>query len=114
MDYYVNLDSDLRRGATPHFATRKPKTCPNCGSPRIADILYGRPVVSDEMRQKFASGSVVQGGCCSSSCDPSWHCTECRASIYRTRVRQEVEEFFAARTTASRDEQGDSRSGFGR
>ena len=65
---------------------RKPKKCPQCGSTKIADILYGLPDYSPEFEKRIEDGKIALGGCCISNDDPVWKCVECEADIYKTKV----------------------------
>jgi len=51
-------------------STRKPRRCPACGSKRIASIMYGYPLFSEELEQKLEAGKITLGGCCISDDDP--------------------------------------------
>lgn len=60
--------------------------CPHCGSNNTARILYGMPVMSDELENKLDTGKVVLGGCCIGgveingefvSVDQTRHCNDC-------------------------------------
>ena len=62
---------------------RKPKKCPQCGSTKIADILYGLPDYSPEFEKRIEGGKIALGGCCISNDDPIWKCTECELDIYK-------------------------------
>lgn len=66
-----------------HYSKSKPKTCPNCGSEKIADILWGYPGYSEEMEKQIEEGKLVLGGCCVTDHDPEWECVECETSIFR-------------------------------
>ena len=39
----------------------KPKVCPNCGSKKIADILYGVIILNPRLEQKIAEGRFILG-----------------------------------------------------
>ena len=65
---------------------RKPRKCPQCGSSRIANILYGMPEFSPEFEKRIEDGKIALGGCCISNDDPVWKCVECEADIYKTKV----------------------------
>lgn len=39
------------------------ETCPYCKSDKVAQILYGTPAFSEELRQALAEGKIVLGGC---------------------------------------------------
>jgi hypothetical protein len=45
-------------------AESKPRKCPKCGCKKIADILYGMPAFSPELRKDLDEGITVLGGCC--------------------------------------------------
>ena len=62
---------------------RKPRKCPQCGSSRIANILYGMPEFSPELDKSLKEGKIALGGCCISNDDPKWKCTECEVDIYK-------------------------------
>jgi primosomal protein N' len=64
-------------------SAHKPKSCPACGSKRIASIMYGYPLFSEELEQKLEAGEIALGGCCISDDDPVWEFADCKAPIYR-------------------------------
>ena len=41
--------------------------CPRCGSTNTARILYGMPVMSNELEEKLLAGKIHLGGCCIAS-----------------------------------------------
>ena len=41
---------------------RKPRKCPQCGSAKIADILYGLPIFSPELEKELKDGKIELGG----------------------------------------------------
>ncbi len=57
--------------------TPRPRKCPRCGSERIAEILYGMPDLSGELRLDLEAGRVVLGGCEVTGNDPRWRCIRC-------------------------------------
>ena len=57
----------------------KPEICTHCGSSRIANILYGLPGFSKELREDLDEGRVVLGGCMVSEDNPKWACADCGA-----------------------------------
>lgn len=61
----------------------KPKNCPFCGSEKIANILYGYPVISEELNNDINSRRVVLGGCVITGDDPSWQCVVCKTPFYK-------------------------------
>lgn len=64
-------------------SSRKPRKCLACGSKRIASILYGYPIFSEELGQKLEAGEIALGGCCISDGDPVWECADCKTPIYK-------------------------------
>lgn len=53
--------------------------CPNCGSERVARILWGLPDFSSASLQlALEEKRVVLGGCCVWSTCPKWFCNACR------------------------------------
>ena len=61
---------------------RKPRKCPECGSARIATMLYGNPAFTTDLEEKLAAGLVVLGGCTFERDAPVWRCVECGADFY--------------------------------
>ena len=57
--------------------SRRPKKCPECGSKRVAEILYGMPAFSDKLERDLEVGRIDLGGCCVTDNDPEWQCVEC-------------------------------------
>ena len=62
---------------------RKPRKCPQCGSAKIADILYGLPIFSPELDKSLKEGKITLGGCVIRGDDPKWKCAECETDIYK-------------------------------
>jgi hypothetical protein len=62
---------------------RKPRKCSQCGSSRIAVILYGMPEFSPELKKSLDEGDIVLGGCCITDDDPTWKCAECEIDIFK-------------------------------
>ena len=56
---------------------KKPKVCSDCGSKKIAKIVYGLPHFSEKERQQVEAGKIVFGGCVVSEDDPDWQCVDC-------------------------------------
>jgi primosomal protein N' len=56
----------------------KPHKCPNCGSERVASILYGLPMYTEELEKRLEAEEVIRGGCDITDDDPLWHCVECQ------------------------------------
>ena len=61
----------------------QPSKCPECGSLRVARILYGYPVYSAELEADMKAGRIAIGGCCITGDDPKWKCMECETGIYK-------------------------------
>jgi rubrerythrin len=59
----------------------RPRSCPSCGSPRIARILYGLPAFDEELEDALSRGTVTLGGCLVTGNDPEWECIECGQTI---------------------------------
>jgi 5-methylcytosine-specific restriction protein A len=74
---------DRDGAAQKHEYSRAPKKCPECGSDRVARILWGMVLPDKALREEMDAGQVVLGGCVVSDYDPSWRCMDCGASMYR-------------------------------
>lgn len=61
----------------------RPYKCPDCGSRKVAHILYGYPNFDDKMKGKLDSGELVLGGCELLDDAPAWQCVDCEMNIYR-------------------------------
>ena len=57
--------------------TSKPDKCPECGSGKVASILYGLPIFDEDLERRLNAGEVILGGCCMRGDDPLRHCMEC-------------------------------------
>jgi ribosomal protein L37AE/L43A len=65
-----------------HWAAEgRPQSCPACGSPRLARILYGLPAFSKDLEEALEGGTVTLGGCVITGDDPEWECLECGQKI---------------------------------
>jgi ribosomal protein L37AE/L43A len=61
---------------------RKPNKCPDCGSIRIARIMYGLPdFSSEELKKDVEEGRIVLGGCIIAPDSPRWQCKGCGARM---------------------------------
>jgi hypothetical protein len=67
-------------------SAKKPEKCPECGSEKIGDILYGLPSFTPALKQRIKENKVVLGGCCVTGNDPVWKCTSCNTVIYRMKI----------------------------
>ena len=64
--------------------------CPECGSPSIVPIIYGKPT-KDLVRME-EEGLAIMGGYSSSDQDPEWHCNDCEHEWNETHSDQEASE----------------------
>jgi primosomal protein N' len=67
-------------------SAKEPAKCPECGSDKIADILYGLPAFSPSLEKEIEDHEIVLGGCCVSVNDPTWVCVACNTKIYRMKI----------------------------
>jgi hypothetical protein len=61
---------------------RKPRRCKNCGSTRVATLVFGlQPKPSPDLQAKIDAGKVILAGCCypDPGADPIWACSDCDA-----------------------------------
>ena len=72
-----DLDGELER----INSRRDNKVCPKCGSWRVAPILYGMPVMDDEMQQAISNQEMYIGGCKELINAPAYHCYACRRNF---------------------------------
>lgn len=63
-----------------HRANQKPARCPECGSRRIVDILYGYPAL--ELLEAAGREEIVLGGCVIDDDMPQWQCVACDTQIH--------------------------------
>jgi hypothetical protein len=54
---------------------RRPKNCPQCGSLKVLEILYGRP--TSEGMEAVERGEMILGGCLIMPGQPDWACPAC-------------------------------------
>jgi hypothetical protein len=76
------IGASFLRSCTPPEITRDaswPARCPNCGSPRVAKLLYG--YLADDIPQverALKNGIIASGGCGGGGPgDPKWKCGSC-------------------------------------
>jgi rubrerythrin len=67
-------------------SAKKPDKCPECGSDKIANILFGLPAFSASLREKIEDHKIVLGGCCVSNESPTWKCTVCGTVIKKLEI----------------------------
>jgi len=67
-------------------SAKKPNKCPECGSDKIASILYGLPAFSESLRLRIRENKTVLGGCCVTGNDPTWKCVDCGTAIYKLKI----------------------------
>ncbi|MEE4264880.1 MAG: hypothetical protein V2I56_19505 [Desulfobacteraceae bacterium] len=75
---YINIDHTMKMQAR-----EKPKSCPWCGSKKIALLLRGMPVFIPELEQALDGGGIAIGNLPSDSDEPAWQCTDCYAQFFR-------------------------------
>jgi rubrerythrin len=60
---------------------RKPIKCPICGFKPVGTILYGMPMMDDELEKEIESGTTIIGGCCVliqvGVPQTKWECKKC-------------------------------------
>jgi len=61
----------------------KPDKCPNCGSEKIAEILYGKPIDSPKLRNELEEGRIILGGCFYADHFPAWKCLDCKTNMFK-------------------------------
>jgi predicted Zn-ribbon and HTH transcriptional regulator len=65
-------------------AKRKPRRCPVCKSERVASILYGMPLMNDELVHKIEAGKIALGGCSVAVIGAApWVCSDCGVEIFK-------------------------------
>ncbi len=65
----------------PEVIDQKRPKCPQCGSSNVAEILWGMPVLTEELERELNEGRIVLGGCCVDVDDPDWHCNDCECEF---------------------------------
>ncbi len=77
------VDETPKEGhAKGHIKKGRPRKCPQCGSPRIAMIMYGLPDFSSEkLKKDVEEGRIVLGGCIVRPDNPRWQCKGCGARM---------------------------------
>lgn len=63
------METDRRSGMD------KPERCPECGSERIVEILYGLP--ASDAGEASERGEIILGGCLVGPGSPEWGCGAC-------------------------------------
>ena len=74
----INIDHTMKIQAR-----EKPKSCPWCGSQKIALLLRGMPVFIPELEHALDGGGIAIGNLPSDSDEPAWQCTDCYAQFFR-------------------------------
>lgn len=67
-----------------HNSEIQSKRCPDCGSFKVARILYGWVKKSDELKAEMEAGRVVMGKWSFSLHKPEWKCMDCGTEFYNT------------------------------
>lgn len=65
------------------FLNHKPNYCPDCGSEKIASILYGYPSDDPKLHADIDEGKIVLGGCCITGSEAEWQCFKCETRMFR-------------------------------
>jgi ribosomal protein L37AE/L43A len=81
----MSKQKELAGGA----AEGRPLSCPSCGSPRVARILYGLTAFDKELEEALSQGTVTLGGCLVTGDDPEWECLQCGHTIHASPKRQD-------------------------
>ncbi|RMH05251.1 MAG: hypothetical protein D6702_00940 [Planctomycetota bacterium] len=71
--------------STIHRVPGRPERCPECGSEKIADIIYGYFPSFEEPARRPGERRTILGGCCVTNDDPAWECTSCHARFHPPR-----------------------------
>ncbi len=58
-------------------ARRIPSLCPSCGHQPVAEILYGKLLLTEKLQADLEAGKVVVGEHFYSEGDPEWRCIKC-------------------------------------
>lgn len=68
-------------------STSTPDVCPDCGSRKVASILYGEPAWSPTLDDDIAAGRIVLGGCIVGERSPEYQCGACGSEFRRNAVK---------------------------
>ena len=60
------------------MTSERPEICPECGSSRILEFLYGE--VGPEIAQVPGYDKIALGGCVIEQDSPAWKCGNCGAT----------------------------------
>jgi hypothetical protein len=55
----------------------EPVSCPRCQSDRVVYILYGEPILDDDLKLAIKQGKVELAGCIVTSESKRWECRKC-------------------------------------
>jgi hypothetical protein len=55
----------------------KPVFCPSCKSDRVVYILYGEPILNEDLKRALDGLKVELGGCIVTSDSKRWECRNC-------------------------------------
>lgn len=81
--YYLRKEKSMIETDERCITKHKPRKCPNCGSKRIANILYGPSHFYPGLSQEREEGRVILRACCLKGPVPSWECLFCGVDIYK-------------------------------
>jgi len=76
------MDTDMESAARIE-RSEKPAQCPQCGHGPLADIIYGFPIIDDDLIKRWNEGSIVIGGCVITGDEPRWACATCGQRIHK-------------------------------
>mgnify|MGYP000882296529 CR=1 FL=1 len=79
---WIEMDTDMESAARIE-RSEKPAQCPQCGHGPLADIIYGFPIIDDDLIKRWNEGSIVIGGCVITGDEPRWACATCGQRIHK-------------------------------
>ncbi|ETY74983.1 hypothetical protein LFAB_04065 [Lactiplantibacillus fabifermentans T30PCM01] len=84
MDTASRMAAGLKRAAVLQLVEVNFPNCPCCGSPRVAEIIYGLP--NHTAWSRVATGRLTLGGCEFGNGGPVFYCHECHHSFGKNRL----------------------------
>ena len=73
--FLTPLFTSARTGDPPPWD--EPVLCPRCQSDRVVYILYGEPIIDEDLKRALASHRVELGGCLVTRDSKRWECRQC-------------------------------------
>ena len=61
----------------PHQVRALATKCPECGSGKVVNVIYGYMELSEDLKKKLDAGRTRLGGCCVSEDSHVWECNSC-------------------------------------